>query len=109
MWFWLRRGSWNLLAGRLVSASMHPVLAAELGVDFSLERALRFALVPLVWEAIDPEQSLRAWIAYRRTKAGREVDFVVYGPDRFTPEIQGRPACSTWPRSRQARSETQPA
>ena len=56
----LRRGSWNLLAGRLVSASMHPFLAAELGADFSLERALRFGLVPLVWEAKDPEQTLRA-------------------------------------------------
>jgi hypothetical protein len=66
MWFWLRRGSWNLLAGRLVSALMHPFLATELGVDFSLDRALRFGLVPLVWEAIDPEQTLRAgrWILW---------------------------------------------
>jgi len=38
-------------------------------------------------------QHLRAWITYRRsgdqlfywrTKAGREVDFMVYGPDSFT-------------------------
>ncbi len=37
----LRRGSWNLLASRLVPATMHPFLAAERGAAFSLERALR--------------------------------------------------------------------
>ena len=70
----LRRGSWNLLAGRLVSASMHPFLAAELGVDFSLDRALRFGLVPLVWEAIDPEQTLRAYASlYLREEVQAEA------------------------------------
>ncbi|WP_255087723.1 MULTISPECIES: AAA family ATPase [unclassified Synechococcus] len=56
----LRRGSWNLLAGRLVAASMHPFLASELGNEFSLERALRIVLVPLVWEAAEAEKTLRA-------------------------------------------------
>jgi uncharacterized protein len=70
----LRRGSWNLLAGRLVSASMHPFLAAELGADFSLERALRFGLVPLVWEAKDPEQTLRAYASlYLREEVQAEA------------------------------------
>ncbi|WP_322774399.1 AAA family ATPase [Synechococcus sp. CBW1107] len=50
----LRRGSWNLLAGRLVEASLHPFTAAELGDDFRLEEALRIGLVPLVWEAAEP-------------------------------------------------------
>ena len=70
----LRRGSLNLLAGRLVSASMHPFLAAELGADFSLERALRFGLVPLVWEAKDPEQTLRAYASlYLREEVQAEA------------------------------------
>ena len=32
----LRRGSANLLAGRLVQAEMHPFMAAELGAEFAL-------------------------------------------------------------------------
>jgi hypothetical protein len=63
---------------------------------FDLRRALRFGLVPLVWQAayasLYLQQEVRAWIAYRggkdslsywRTRAGREVDFVVYSPDTF--------------------------
>jgi predicted AAA+ superfamily ATPase len=57
----LRRGGWNLLAGRLVEASMHPFMAAELGGDFSLRRALEIGLVPLVWGAAEPEVTLRAY------------------------------------------------
>ena len=57
----LRRGSSNLLAGRLVQCEMHPFMASELGQDFSMKRALRIGLVPLVWEAPDPEQTLRAY------------------------------------------------
>ncbi|MGB5135000.1 MAG: DUF4143 domain-containing protein [Prochlorococcaceae cyanobacterium] len=66
---WIR-GSWNLLAGPLDAP-------AEIeGMGFE-------GLVA---------QHLRAWIAYRggtetlhywRTRAGREVDFVVYGPGTF--------------------------
>ncbi len=57
----LRRGSWNLLAGRLVEASLHPFMAAELGDSFELGRALRCGLVPLVWEAADPDRTLAAY------------------------------------------------
>jgi predicted AAA+ superfamily ATPase len=57
----LRRGSWNLLAGRLVEASLHPFMAAELGEAFDLGRALRFGLVPLVWQAADPGRTLGAY------------------------------------------------
>lgn len=53
---------------------MHPFLAAELGVDFSLERALRFGLVPLVWKAVDPEQTLRAYASlYLREEVQAEA------------------------------------
>jgi predicted AAA+ superfamily ATPase len=57
----LRRGGSNLLAGRLVQAEMHPFTAHELGPDFDLRRALRIGLVPLVWNAADPESTLRAY------------------------------------------------
>lgn len=57
----LRRNSWNLLAGRLVKADMHPFMAAELDDAFSLKQALNIGLVPLVWDARDPASTLRAY------------------------------------------------
>jgi predicted AAA+ superfamily ATPase len=70
----LRRGSWNLLAGRLVEASMHPFMAAELGAAFQLGSALRIGLVPLVWEAADPEATLRSYVSlYLREEVQAEA------------------------------------
>jgi uncharacterized protein len=70
----LRRGSWNLLAGRLVEAGMHPFMAAELGERFSLQRALAIGLVPLVWEASEPERTLGAYASlYLREEVQAEA------------------------------------
>ena len=57
----LRRGAANLLAGRLTELHMHPFMAAELGDAFNLQRSLQIGLVPLVWSAIQPENTLRAY------------------------------------------------
>lgn len=57
----LRRGAANLLAGRLTELQMHPFMAAELGDAFHLQRALEVGLVPLVWSAAVPENTLRAY------------------------------------------------
>jgi predicted AAA+ superfamily ATPase len=59
----LRRPGVDLLAGRAVVRRMHPFMAAELGKRFSLERALRHGLVPLVCRAADPEQTLPAYLS----------------------------------------------
>jgi len=59
----LRHGAANLLGGRLVAAHMPPFMAAELGDGFNLERALEIGLVPLVWEAADPNATLAAYAA----------------------------------------------
>jgi predicted AAA+ superfamily ATPase len=59
----LRHGAANLLGGRLVAAHMPPFMAAELGDSFSLKRALQIGLVPLVWEAADPQATLAAYAA----------------------------------------------
>lgn len=70
----LRRGSWNLLAGRLVEASLHPFMAAELGEEFSLERALKIGLVPLIWDAPEPALTLRAYASlYLREEVQAEA------------------------------------
>ena len=43
-----RTGGTDLLAGRAVQRFCHPFLASEMGKDFSLERALRQGMLPLV-------------------------------------------------------------
>jgi predicted AAA+ superfamily ATPase len=57
----LRHGAANLLGGRLVAAQMPPFLASELGDAFDLQRALQIGLVPLVWQAPDPDATLAAY------------------------------------------------
>jgi predicted AAA+ superfamily ATPase len=56
----LRRGGADLLGGRAALRTMHPFMAAE-WADFRLERALTLGLVPLVCDAEDPEETLRAY------------------------------------------------
>ncbi|MFZ9812961.1 MAG: ATP-binding protein [Burkholderiaceae bacterium] len=70
----LRRDAVNLLAGRLVRVEMHPFTADELGAQFSLNRALTTGLVPLIWNATEPEQTLRAYAAlYLREEVQAEA------------------------------------
>jgi predicted AAA+ superfamily ATPase len=70
----LRRGDWNLLAGRLIETSMHPFMAAELGDAFDLKRALETGLVPLVWGASDPQRTVRAYASlYLREEVQAEA------------------------------------
>ncbi len=58
----LRRSGSNLLGGRALLRHMGPFLASELGDDFSLEKALRFGLVPIVWEATSPLEKLKTYV-----------------------------------------------
>jgi predicted AAA+ superfamily ATPase len=57
----LRRQGVNLLGGRAVHKSLHPYMAAELGNRFSLSKALRQGMLPLVWAADDPAAILKAY------------------------------------------------
>ena len=56
----LRRGGVDLLAGRAVVRSLHPFIAAELGV-FSVADALENGMLPLAAAAERPEDVLRAY------------------------------------------------
>jgi predicted AAA+ superfamily ATPase len=58
----LRRQGVNLLAGRALWKQFHPFTAWELGKDFSLERALKTGLIPLVWSSEDQEAKLDAYV-----------------------------------------------
>ena len=59
----LHRAGVNLLGGRAGRRLMPPFLAAELGNAFTLARAQRLGLLPVVWTAEDPEQALRDYAA----------------------------------------------
>lgn len=53
----------DLLAGRALLKTMHPFMAAELGDLFSLENALIIGMVPLIVNAPDPAETLKAYAA----------------------------------------------
>lgn len=56
----IRRAGVDLLAGRAVFRTMHPFMAAELP-EFKIEDALRFGLLPLVVDALEPDDVLAAY------------------------------------------------
>ena len=59
----LKRAGVNLLAGRAVRTALHPFLAAELGAAFHLDRALGHGMVPLVWDAPEPDRTLQSYLS----------------------------------------------
>jgi predicted AAA+ superfamily ATPase len=58
----LKTASTNLLAGRAAVRTMLPLVPAELGRDFDLERVLTFGSIPVVWQAPDARASLEAYV-----------------------------------------------
>ncbi len=58
----LRRSVSDLLGGRALLRQMGPFLASELGSRFSLEKALKTGLIPLIWESTDPADRLRDYL-----------------------------------------------
>lgn len=58
----LRRSVTDLLGGRAILRHMPPFLASELGKDFALSKALQFGMVPIVWQAPDPLERLKAYV-----------------------------------------------
>jgi len=58
----LKRKGPNLLAGRALTLSMHPLSVAELGGDFQLEHSLRYGQLPSVYTEADPKKYLEAYV-----------------------------------------------
>ncbi len=58
----LRRSVSDLLGGRALLRQMGPFLASELGNTFSLDKALRTGMIPLIWESSNPEERLRNYL-----------------------------------------------
>lgn len=69
----LKRGGVDLLAGRALWHSLHPFMAAELGKRFSVEKAVRQGLLPIVWDSPDPQGVLKTYAAlYLREEVQQE-------------------------------------
>lgn len=58
----LKREGVNLLAGRALQRFFHPLTCWELGKDFSLERSLKFGLLPMSINASDPRDFLSSYV-----------------------------------------------
>ncbi len=58
----LRRSVSDLLGGRALLRQMGPFLASELKEEFSLEKALKTGLIPLIWESSEPAARLQDYI-----------------------------------------------
>lgn len=59
----LKRSGVDLLAGRALLRAMPPFMAAELGDSFDLGIALRQGMLPVVWDATHPVETLAAYVA----------------------------------------------
>ena len=58
----LKAAGVNLLAGRALHKTMHPLTPTELGGDFDLEAALDTGTIPLVWVADDRRSVLESYV-----------------------------------------------
>ena len=58
----LKRKGPNLLAGRALTYSMHPLSVAELRDDFRLEHSLKYGQLPSVYTETDPKKYLEAYV-----------------------------------------------
>jgi len=69
----LKRTGSDLLAGRASLQTLHPFMAAELEGLFDLGLALKRGLLPLVWGAANPNDTLRTYAAlYLREEVQQE-------------------------------------
>lgn len=70
----LKRGGANLLAGRAIEKSLQPFSALELGEKFDLMKALKFGLLPKLWdEKISKQDSVDFLFSYVSTYLKEEV------------------------------------
>jgi predicted AAA+ superfamily ATPase len=58
----LKQAGADLLGGRALRRFLHPFICDELGAAFSMTDALRYGLIPLIWNAEDKNGMLQAYI-----------------------------------------------
>lgn len=69
----LKQKGVNLLAGRAIRYTMHPLIAQELGDAFQLEHALKFGMLPATYTYDDPAGYLATYVdTYLREEVMQE-------------------------------------
>lgn len=69
----LRRAGVNLLAGRALTYSMHPLSALELGNNFNIDHSLKYGQLPAVYTEADPKAYLESYVkTYLEEEVGQE-------------------------------------
>lgn len=69
----LRKKGTNLLAGRALSYFMYPLTVKELGVDFKLDRSLKYGHLPMAYTDTNPESYLKSYVkTYLREEVMQE-------------------------------------
>lgn len=69
----LRRRGVNLLAGRALTRTLHPLTRAELGADFQLDQFLRYGGLPSVFSEASPKAYLNSYVqTYLREEVQQE-------------------------------------
>lgn len=58
----IRRNGSNLLAGRALTYSMHPLTTLELGRDFNLEHSLKYGHLPCAYTEPNPKRYLESYV-----------------------------------------------
>ena len=58
----LRRKGFNLLGGRALTYSLHPLTVMELGEDFNLDHSLKFGQLPCVYTESGPKSYLESYV-----------------------------------------------
>lgn len=58
----LRKRGVNLLAGRALRYTMHPLIAQEIGEEFDLLHAVEFGLLPTAVTHVDPKKYLESYV-----------------------------------------------
>jgi predicted AAA+ superfamily ATPase len=59
----LKRSGIDLLAGRAAVSVVNPFMASELGKDFLFEKALKFGMIPLVYDSENEEDTLAGYVS----------------------------------------------
>lgn len=58
----IRKKGPNLLAGRALTLALYPLTAQELGKDFSLEKSLKYGMLPSVHTEKEPKKYLESYV-----------------------------------------------
>jgi predicted AAA+ superfamily ATPase len=70
----LKKENANMLAGRALSMTFHPLSARELGSRFKIKDSLRFGHLPMVFSSDDPKRYLESYVGtYLREEVQQEA------------------------------------